>query len=247
MGFIIHYLVLIVNPMGRIMVRWKSFRNNLEILCHHICNWLYFFLALSRVLLSCPLLCPLKLKILGDTGVDNEKNFNTRGKTILGDTGENSLLSFFLALVSFSRVPQNCFPLPCSLNVLFAVLSKIQRSSLVSLGFRVQDTDTQNIHQQGYILDNTKCSSLVSLRSILFARLRALSGSSPMWGGWASEALYLPETSVLFARFFLSCSLVCPSPVSPSLLERFIKMLQCQTLYMSSHMSFFFQIYVQAC
>ena len=105
MGFIIHYLVLIVNPMGRIMVRWKSFRNNLEILCHHICNWLYFFLALSGVLLSCPLLCPLKLKILGDTGVDNEKNFNTRGKTILGDTGENSLLSFFLALVSFSRVP----------------------------------------------------------------------------------------------------------------------------------------------
>ena len=34
-------LVLIVNSMGRILVRWKSFRNNLEILCHPICNWLY--------------------------------------------------------------------------------------------------------------------------------------------------------------------------------------------------------------
>ena len=31
-GFIISYLILIVNPMGRILVRWKSFRNNLEIL-----------------------------------------------------------------------------------------------------------------------------------------------------------------------------------------------------------------------
>jgi len=41
MGFIIYYLVLIVNPMGRILVRWKKFRNNLEMLCHHICNWLY--------------------------------------------------------------------------------------------------------------------------------------------------------------------------------------------------------------
>jgi len=41
MGFIIYYLVLIVNPMGRIWVRWKSFRNNLEMLCHPICNWLY--------------------------------------------------------------------------------------------------------------------------------------------------------------------------------------------------------------
>jgi len=30
MGFIIYYLVLIVNPMGRILVRWKSFRNKLE-------------------------------------------------------------------------------------------------------------------------------------------------------------------------------------------------------------------------
>jgi len=41
MGFIIYYLVQIVNPMGRILVRWKSFRNNLEMLCHPICNWLY--------------------------------------------------------------------------------------------------------------------------------------------------------------------------------------------------------------
>ena len=39
MGFIC-YLVLIVNPMGRILVRWKSFRNNLEMLCHPTCNWL---------------------------------------------------------------------------------------------------------------------------------------------------------------------------------------------------------------
>jgi len=41
MGFIIYYLVLIVNPMGRILVRWRSFRKNLEMLCHPICNWLY--------------------------------------------------------------------------------------------------------------------------------------------------------------------------------------------------------------
>jgi len=40
-GFIIYYLVLIVNPMGRILVRWIFFRNNLEMLCHRICNWLY--------------------------------------------------------------------------------------------------------------------------------------------------------------------------------------------------------------
>jgi len=39
MGFIIHYLILIVNPMGRILVRRKFFRNNLEMLCHPICNW----------------------------------------------------------------------------------------------------------------------------------------------------------------------------------------------------------------
>jgi len=37
----IHYVVLIVNPMGRILVRWQSLRNNLEILCHPICNRLY--------------------------------------------------------------------------------------------------------------------------------------------------------------------------------------------------------------
>ena len=41
MGFINYYLVLIVNPMGRILVRWKSFRNNLEMLCHPIRNRLY--------------------------------------------------------------------------------------------------------------------------------------------------------------------------------------------------------------
>ena len=40
-GFVIYYLVLIVNPMGRILVRWKFFRNHLEMLCHPICNWLY--------------------------------------------------------------------------------------------------------------------------------------------------------------------------------------------------------------
>jgi len=38
MGFIIYYLVLIVNPIGRILVRCKSFTNNLEIQCHPICN-----------------------------------------------------------------------------------------------------------------------------------------------------------------------------------------------------------------
>jgi len=41
MGFIIYYLVLLVNPMGRILVRWNRFRNNLEMLRHSICNWLY--------------------------------------------------------------------------------------------------------------------------------------------------------------------------------------------------------------
>jgi len=41
MGFIMYFLVLIVNPMGRILVRWKSFRNNLEMLCPPICNWLF--------------------------------------------------------------------------------------------------------------------------------------------------------------------------------------------------------------
>jgi len=46
MGFIMYSLVLIVNPMGRILVRWKSFRNNLEMLCHPICNGLYVRLYL---------------------------------------------------------------------------------------------------------------------------------------------------------------------------------------------------------
>ena len=41
MGFIIYYLVLIVNFMCRILVRWKRFKNNLEIQCHPICNRLY--------------------------------------------------------------------------------------------------------------------------------------------------------------------------------------------------------------
>jgi len=31
MGLITNYMVLIVNPMGRILVRWISFKNNLEI------------------------------------------------------------------------------------------------------------------------------------------------------------------------------------------------------------------------
>ena len=43
MGFIFYFLLLIVNPMGRILVRWKSFKNNLEIQCHPICNRLYAF------------------------------------------------------------------------------------------------------------------------------------------------------------------------------------------------------------
>ena len=38
MGFIIFYQVVLVNPKGRILVQWKSLRNNLEILCHPICN-----------------------------------------------------------------------------------------------------------------------------------------------------------------------------------------------------------------
>ena len=47
MGFIIYYLVLIVNPMGRILVRWESCRNNLVILCHPICNWPYIYIRAS--------------------------------------------------------------------------------------------------------------------------------------------------------------------------------------------------------
>ena len=38
MEFIIYYLALIVNPMGRILVRWKVFRNNLEMLCLQRCR-----------------------------------------------------------------------------------------------------------------------------------------------------------------------------------------------------------------
>jgi len=41
MGCTMYYLVLIVNPIGRILVRSKSSRNNLEIQCHPICNRLY--------------------------------------------------------------------------------------------------------------------------------------------------------------------------------------------------------------
>jgi len=41
MGCVTYYLVLIVNPMGRILVRWKSCTTNLEILCHPICNRRY--------------------------------------------------------------------------------------------------------------------------------------------------------------------------------------------------------------
>ena len=33
-----YYLILIVNPMGRIVLREQSFRNNLKILCHPICE-----------------------------------------------------------------------------------------------------------------------------------------------------------------------------------------------------------------
>jgi len=33
-----YYLILIVNPMGRIVLREQSFRNNLKILCHPICK-----------------------------------------------------------------------------------------------------------------------------------------------------------------------------------------------------------------
>jgi len=37
-GFIIYYLVLIVNPLGSIMFRWNGFPNNLQIQYHPICN-----------------------------------------------------------------------------------------------------------------------------------------------------------------------------------------------------------------
>jgi len=41
MGLFVYHLVLIVNPMARILVRWKSFRNDLEIVCQPICNRVY--------------------------------------------------------------------------------------------------------------------------------------------------------------------------------------------------------------
>jgi len=53
MGFIIYYLVRIVNPMGRILVRWKRFKNNLEIQCHPICNRLYHKLNESSTYHKC--------------------------------------------------------------------------------------------------------------------------------------------------------------------------------------------------
>jgi len=41
MGFITYHLVLIVNSMVRILVRWVIFQNNLEFQCHPICIRLY--------------------------------------------------------------------------------------------------------------------------------------------------------------------------------------------------------------
>jgi len=52
MGFIIYYLVLIVNPMGRILVRWKHLRSNLETLCHPICSCLYVYVLLNMHVLN---------------------------------------------------------------------------------------------------------------------------------------------------------------------------------------------------
>jgi len=46
-------LVLIVNPMGRTLVRWKRFRNNLKILCHPICNRLSFSFSYEKVSFLC--------------------------------------------------------------------------------------------------------------------------------------------------------------------------------------------------
>ena len=56
MEFLIDYLVLIVNPMGRILVRRKSFRNHLEMLCRPICNCLYLetHLRVSRTCSTTP-------------------------------------------------------------------------------------------------------------------------------------------------------------------------------------------------
>jgi len=43
-----YYLVLIVNPIKRILVRQQSFRHNLKILCHPICAWLYMQSVTTR-------------------------------------------------------------------------------------------------------------------------------------------------------------------------------------------------------
>jgi len=51
--FIIYYLVLIANPMGRILVRWKRFRNHLEMLCHTTCNAVCQTRPASRVSRTC--------------------------------------------------------------------------------------------------------------------------------------------------------------------------------------------------
>ena len=47
MGLIIYYLVLIVNPIGGILVRRKSFKSNLKMLCDLTCNWLYLDIYLD--------------------------------------------------------------------------------------------------------------------------------------------------------------------------------------------------------
>jgi len=64
MGFIIYYLVLLVSPMGRILFRWKSFWNNLEIQCHPIYNpernWI-FFEIISRFCATVPPVAGLNL------------------------------------------------------------------------------------------------------------------------------------------------------------------------------------------
>ena len=69
MGFIIYYLVLIVNPMGRILVRWNFVGNNLEILCHPICNWLYNMYTsyiMYNLYTMCILLWPLPIVVVRD-------------------------------------------------------------------------------------------------------------------------------------------------------------------------------------
>jgi len=80
MGFIIYYLVLIVNPMGRILVRWKKFRNNLEILCHPICNRLYS-----------------QIQIYRGQGLEKEIQRQMRRSHCRCNTYSFALYSFFLA------------------------------------------------------------------------------------------------------------------------------------------------------